>query len=297
MSKTEKHSKILIVDDVPSNVMTMAGILPDSYQLIVASNGPDALETAASEQPDLILLDIVMPEMDGYTVCERLKADNKTRRIPVVFVTGNTDPEQIVRGIEVGAFYYLTKPIDPKILLAIVRSALADTLHPYILQRGSLQPMDVLAFMDEGLFRIRTLEDALRLSCILSEMCPEPERSAIGLRELVVNAIEHGTLGITYEEKSRLNENDEWTLEVERRQALPEYMNKSVTVRFQQGENEIRFLIRDEGSGFDWQSYLEFDPRRIFDSHGRGIAIANKMGFDFIEYHGVGNEVLAVIHV
>lgn len=296
MTTTEKRPKILIVDDVPCNVATMAEVLPDHYQLIVATNGRDALETAVSEQPDLILLDVVMPEMDGYTVCERLKADKQTRRIPVVFVTGNTDPEHIIKGIEAGAFYYLTKPIDPKILLAIVKSALADTIHPYVPKQGFFQSMDALAFMAEGLFRIRTLEDALRLSYILSEMCPDPERSAIGLRELIINAIEHGTLGITYEEKTRLNENDEWALEVARRQALDEYSGKYVTVRFQRRKTEIQFLIRDEGAGFDWQAYLEFDPKRVFDSHGRGIAIAKKMGFDFLEYHGAGNEVLAVVH-
>ncbi|CAK0766014.1 Response regulator receiver protein [Gammaproteobacteria bacterium] len=296
MTKADKYPKILIVDDVPSNVTTVAEILSDNYQLIVATNGWDVLETAASERPDLILLNVIMPEMDSYTVCKKLKADKICGGIPIIFVTANTDPEHITRGIEVGAFYYLTKPIDSKILLAIVKSALMDTSHPYFPRNDFFRPWDVLAFMDEGIFRIRTLEDALRLSGMLSEICPEPERRAIGLRELIVNALEHGTLGITYEEKSHLNETGEWAFEVARRLALDEHRNKYVTVRFQRKDNQIQFLIKDEGAGFDWPSYVEFDPRHVFDSHGRGIALAKKIGFDFLEYHGTGNEVLAVVY-
>ncbi|MEI6415158.1 MAG: response regulator [Pseudomonadota bacterium] len=298
MTQTEKPSKILIVDDVPGNIKALAEILREKYQIILATNGRDALETTASEQPDLILLDVVMPEMDGYTVCEKLKANQETQKIPVVFVTSNTHPEQVIRGIEAGAFYYLTKPVDTKILLAVVKAALADRVHPYALQMATSQSViTALQFMEEGHFRIRTLEDALTLSRLLSEMCPDPEKSAIGLMELVINAIEHGSLGITYAEKTCLIKNDQWRDEVERRLASPECQDKYVIVRFQRKYHEIHFLIKDEGSGFDWRSYLVFDPSRAFDPNGRGIAMAKMTSFDRLEYHGVGNEVLAVVSV
>ncbi|CAK0781755.1 hypothetical protein CCP3SC15_970005 [Gammaproteobacteria bacterium] len=130
----------------------------------------------------------------------------------------------------------------------------------------------------------------------MSGICPNPENSYIGLRELLVNAIEHGSFGITYDEKSYLKKNDAWDAELKRRQSLPEYIGKYVTVHFKRNEDEIRFLIKDEGSGFNWRPYLEFDFTRAFDPNGRGIFMAKTLGFDFLEYHGIGNEVLAVIY-
>jgi anti-sigma regulatory factor (Ser/Thr protein kinase) len=120
------------------------------------------------------------------------------------------------------------------------------------------------------------------------------ERLAIGLIELFLNAVEHGNLGIGYKEKSVLNLNGTWDVEIERRMALPENASKVVEVEFQRVQKEIRFRIRDQGQGFDWESYLQFSPERAFDSHGRGIALARNLSFSRLEYQGSGNEVIAV---
>jgi anti-sigma regulatory factor (Ser/Thr protein kinase) len=102
-------------------------------------------------------------------------------------------------------------------------------------------------------------------------------------------------LGITYSEKTNLHENDRWDDEVERRMHLPENRDKRVAVHYENLDDEIRFLIIDEGNGFDWKPYLEIDPSRVFDTHGRGIAMAVKVSFDSIQYQNSGNEVLVTI--
>ena len=114
---------ILIVDDTPLNIGVISGALKDSYKTKVATNGEKALALAsAEEKPDLILLDIMMPGMDGYEVCSRLKSDPTTSEIPVIFLTGQTSAEDETRGFEVGAVDYVHKPFSPAVVKARVRS-------------------------------------------------------------------------------------------------------------------------------------------------------------------------------
>ncbi|MBF0155520.1 MAG: PAS domain S-box protein, partial [Magnetococcales bacterium] len=117
---------ILIVDDVPGNLDVLKDALEDEYIVRAATNGPLALQLAAMEpRPSLILLDIVMPVMDGYAVCRQLKDDNRTQGIPVIFVTAKSDGKDELEGLQVGAVDYITKPISPLIVKARVRLHLA----------------------------------------------------------------------------------------------------------------------------------------------------------------------------
>jgi serine phosphatase RsbU (regulator of sigma subunit) len=112
-------SRILVVDDTPANIKILADLLRKDYLLSVATSGADALEIAASEdRPDLVLLDIMMPEMDGYEVCQRLKADPKTQDVPVIFVTAMSEVDDETKGFSLGAVDYITKPIRPPIVKA-----------------------------------------------------------------------------------------------------------------------------------------------------------------------------------
>jgi putative two-component system response regulator len=121
-----ENSIILVVDDTPDNLTLMSGLLKDEYRVKVANSGERALKIAQSESPpDLILLDIMMPEMDGYEVCRRLKADDNTRHIPIIFLTAKTEVVDETLGFELGASDYITKPISPPIVLARVETHLA----------------------------------------------------------------------------------------------------------------------------------------------------------------------------
>jgi adenylate cyclase len=117
---------ILIVDDTPENVDVLAGILREHYQIRIALNGPKALKIAQSDSaPALILLDVMMPEMDGYEVCRQLQINERTRRIPVIFVTAKSEDEDEALGFGLGAVDYIAKPVRPAIVLARVRTQLA----------------------------------------------------------------------------------------------------------------------------------------------------------------------------
>jgi putative two-component system response regulator len=140
-------STVLVVDDTPDNLMLMSGLLKDYYKVKVANSGERALKIAQSDTPpDLILLDIMMPEMDGYEVCKRLKSDINTRNIPVIFLTAKTEVDDETHGFELGASDYVTKPISPPIVLARVKAHLAIKKVQDFLQ-------DKNAFMEDEINR------------------------------------------------------------------------------------------------------------------------------------------------
>jgi len=117
---------ILVVDDTPENIDVLVGILKPNYQLKVARGGKMAIKIAnIKPQPDLILLDIMMPEIDGYQTCERLKSDIATQNIPIIFITARISVENETRGLALGAVDYITKPINPAIVMQRVKTHLA----------------------------------------------------------------------------------------------------------------------------------------------------------------------------
>jgi len=133
---------VLIVDDTAENLTVMNGLLKDLYRTKVANSGERALKIAAEAPPDLVLLDIMMPGMDGYEVCRRLKADASTRSVPVIFLTAKDQVEDEQKGFEAGAVDYITKPISPPIVLARVLThltlkAAADFLRDKIAYQES----------------------------------------------------------------------------------------------------------------------------------------------------------------
>ncbi len=119
-----RKATILVVDDTPDNLALMSGVLKDRYVVKVATDGERALKLATSAEPDLVLLDIMMPGIDGYEVCRRLKADPATRHLPVIFLTAKIQVEDEQRGFEVGGVDYITKPISPPVVLARVQTHL-----------------------------------------------------------------------------------------------------------------------------------------------------------------------------
>lgn len=136
---------VLIVDDTPANIAVMAGLLKDQYATKVATNGEKALAIAQSDdKPDLILLDVVMPGLDGYEVCRRLKAAPATRDIPVIFLTARTEAEDEKKGFECGAVDYIHKPFSPPIVMARVETQLALRRALLQAQRAQKQADDLL---------------------------------------------------------------------------------------------------------------------------------------------------------
>jgi len=136
--KQEMNHRILIVEDTPANIQTLAAILKErGYQISVATNGTQALDVLARLQPDLILLDVMMPEMDGFETCRRIKASEHWRNIPVIFLTAKTETTDIVQGFELGAVDYVAKPFQAHELLARVNTHLTmDELRRSLAQKN-----------------------------------------------------------------------------------------------------------------------------------------------------------------
>ncbi|HYQ39172.1 MAG TPA: two-component system response regulator [Pseudomonas sp.] len=164
----QKKPTILMVDDNPNNLVLVNNLLKHDYRLKVANNGQTALRVAAgAEQPDLILLDIMMPELDGYEVCRRLKADERLRDIPVIFLTACSRIADERHGLELGAVDYITKPISPPIMLARIRTHLklkasADFLRSkseYLEQEVQRRTREVLAVQDATIEMMASLAE------------------------------------------------------------------------------------------------------------------------------------------
>jgi response regulator RpfG family c-di-GMP phosphodiesterase len=146
-----KHT-ILVVDDTPDNLALMIGLLKDDYKVKIAYNGERALKIARSASPpDLILLDVMMPDMDGYEVCRQIKLDPKTMNIPVVFISAKAEVEDERKGLEMGAIDYITKPISPPIVLARIKNHLAlKAMADFLRDQNDWDTAERLAFTLKG---------------------------------------------------------------------------------------------------------------------------------------------------
>ncbi len=132
----EIKEKILIVDDERININLLLDILKPDYRIIIAKNGLQAMERALSEHtPDLILLDIMMPDIDGYEVCKRLKENENTKEIPVIFITAMNDVKDEAKGLDLGAVDYITKPFHQAIVRARVKTHLKLKRKTDLLQK------------------------------------------------------------------------------------------------------------------------------------------------------------------
>jgi anti-sigma regulatory factor (Ser/Thr protein kinase) len=149
----------------------------------------------------------------------------------------------------------------------------------------------VMHLVEHARYRVRTLEEARCLAAALGAACTAPERAGMGIAELLVNAIEHGNLGITFEEKAELLSAGRWKKELDLRLALAENAGKCVEVGFWREGAELVVRVRDQGKGFDPMRFLSLDETRAFYPNGRGIALARQIAFASIQYVGCGNEV------
>jgi DNA-binding response OmpR family regulator len=282
---------ILIIDDEPNLVMLTRGILEDEgFQVWSASDGKEGQELLLSgkEQISAVVLDWTMPRMSGIELLRWIKTRHELEHIPVVMQTALSTPSHIREGIEAGAFYYLTKPTHREVLRTIVRAAVADYNHTRSLLQKIKESENPYRYLARGDFLFRTVEEGEYLALRLANASGNPE-SVIGLSELFINAVEHGNLGITYEEKTKLMEEGTWQQEVNRRLDLPEHRGKAVRVALSNVSDELLLVIEDEGGGFDYEQFLTLDEKRVFDNHGRGVAIAN-MSLS-LQYRGAGNRV------
>jgi CheY-like chemotaxis protein len=288
---------LLMVDDEPYNLFMMEEFLGGGHQLVTASNGLEAWQMLDLEPAryDAVILDRCMPVMDGMETLQRIRADARFRLMPVIMQTAANSPAEVAEGLAAGAWYYLAKPYDGAALVNIVKSALNDRASHLELERLDTDINDMLKMTMLTRYTFHSPGEARRLAVMLARFSPENAGLSMGLTELMLNAVEHGNLGISYAEKSEFLSLDTLPEELCRRLADPLLGSRRAMLEIAREDSCLRFTIRDEGAGFDWQNYLEFDPARAFDSHGRGIAIARQMAFDSLEYLGTGSAVTVTV--
>lgn len=290
--------RVLVVDDEQLNLFIIEEFLEqEEIELEMHSNPLDAWTSLMAESSDfsLVVLDRMMPELDGMELLRRMKREDRFADIPVIMQTAASSPDQVRQGLEAGAYYYLTKPYEPEALISIVRAALEDRRSRRTLRSRAAHLEDTQRLIRSVEYRFVTLEDVSSLVPVLAAMCPVPDVVAPGLSDLMVNAVEHGNLGVTYQEKSLLKWEGDWEAEIARRLALPQFNGRFASVRVERLIDRIIFTISDQGEGFEWQKFLSFDPERAFDPNGRGIAMARMMSFADLEYQGCGNVVVASV--
>jgi DNA-binding response OmpR family regulator len=286
---------VLIVDDEQALRSVLGKMLIDEgCRVLTAADGVEAqsILTANPEPISVVILDWLMPEMSGIDLLRWMKVQPRIEHIPVIMLTALDDPERIKEGIDAGAFYYLIKPFQKPLLQSILRAAVSDYHSTRQLLEKLKQCARPLAFMDEGTFRFRTLAEADQLAVMIASATPEPEHAMV-IAELLLNAVEHGNLGITYEDKGRLVAENTWNEEIDRRLALPANQKKYAIARMRREGSTLRVEIEDQGPGFDFESYMQINEVRMFDNHGRGIAIARSaLNMEFVQ---PGNRVIVTI--
>lgn len=289
---------LLIAEDEPvSREILLEDLSHAGYAVDAAEDGDQAWAflLANPERYSAILLDRMMPGIDGIEVLRRVKAEAPLKYIPVIMQSGLIQPEEVLEGLRGGAYYYLTKPFAAETLLAIVNTAVRDFRNTQAIRDEARKAARTLVHLERAEFTFRTPEEARDIATLLANACPDGEKVAMGLSELMLNAIEHGNLAITYDEKSRHIADGNLLEEIARRLAMPVWGERQARIEFERGEGEIRMLVRDQGAGFNWNEFLEMRPERAFDTHGRGIAMAKMLSFDSLEYRGAGNEVFVTV--
>ncbi len=288
---------VVCVDDEETNLeileihLKKSGV--DCKTIAYSEIGLDFIKQNA-EKIDVVILDIMMPGMDGIQVLKALKADPKTARIPVIMQTAMTGEQKTVEGIEAGAYYYVTKPYSNSVLISIVKSALKEKRETDGLKTEVFSLHNVIDNFCSCTFELKTFAEARRVANYLARFSADPNKYIVGLTALLVNAIEHGNLEMGFELKHKLLLENKFDDEVERRMANPAFAGRKVSVELNRKEAEgiYTVVIKDEGKGFNWQDYMDFDPTRMADPNGRGIAMANIMSPGAVEYWGKGNMVV-----
>lgn len=291
---------ILVVDDEPLNLDIIEEFLTGKgqpYTVETANDGIEAMEKLEADpnKYDTVLLDRMMPRMSGMEVLEKMSAHPELKYIPVILQTAKVSKEDILEGLKAGAYYYLTKPFTSEILHSVVNTAVKDRGYNKALLASLNVTKSSVKLLKNASFKFRSLDDVRSVSSLVACACDEPDKVAMGLSELMVNAIEHGNLHIGYEEKSELRKEDKWESEIASRLDLPENKDIYASIDVLNNSDKVTYTITDQGNGFDWDEFMEFDTTRVMDNHGRGIAMANQLYFSKLEYQGSGNIVTVMV--
>jgi len=294
--KPQHKRTVLVLDDDEINLMILTKNAQEAgYNVKSFSSGDGAYDYLLNNpnEVDIAILDKMMPGINGLDLLKRIKNIDAMRHMPVILQTGDVGVAQMREGLESGAYYYLTKPFHPEILTAILHSADNEcAMRKELLDQMATGQGQLVGLLREGEFILKTHVEARLLVATLSQAANYPEFVALGLMELLANAIEHGNLAIGYDRKRKCLLGNSWAQELAMRAGSAEYANRAVHVHVERTPAGLHAVISDEGKGFDWQQYMYNDdiPSRLDEPNGRGLAKAIIM-LDEVRYSDKGNEV------
>lgn len=258
----------------------------------------EAIHGAMDSDADLDVMIIgkafSQPELISYL--ETLRTDIQQARFRTVVQTRHQAAADRRRLIMSGASYLLIFPCETAVLYRVMRAALEDAAISDSIQTYVSSHQSGIGKIALGVFDFRTMDEAQKLASMIAMNYPSPEKVAIGIWELLCNAVEHGNLEIDFEQKALLLQSGRLAEEIRRRLHLPKYADRTARASFKYGRREIRLRITDQGPGFDYQKFLGNDPP-VNTPNGRGIFTAQQLCFDQVRYKGRGNIAEAIVRI
>lgn len=271
-------SVILIKDQLSSLSDLLNFFLDNNVSVSMATDINHAFSILAQEShyfQGIIIEDILLEKSQDFIL--QLKTHQSHAGLPII-IHGQLSVDDYIKG-----FPRINEKEDSSHILKILKDHLAM----------SKVARSDFGVMKKSVFEIKNLNQAQLLSIHLSSQFPNPEHISVGISELLLNAIEHGNLEISFDDKSELLKKGIWLEEVQKRLKDPAYSSRFATVVFERLEDRIKLTIEDQGKGFNWQSFEQFDPRRMLAAHGRGIMMARSFSFSSLTYNEKGNIVSA----
>ncbi|MCL2822744.1 MAG: response regulator [Polyangiaceae bacterium] len=285
--------KVLLIDDEALVRDELGGLLTDEgYELTTASDGESGLACFRSVAPDMVISDVRMPRRDGLSIAMAIRQEAPT--IPITVISGHGSEAMVLQALRAGVTDFIKKPVrldDLTNALRRMESALrlARTQGGELPPTATLQEQSWVYEIENDLSAVPRFVDVIMHRADLTA-CPRTTGElCIALRELIINAIEHGNLRLSYEEKSQALESGTLEKIIAERQLLPEFKNRTTSVRVQRRGSSITISIADQGRGFDWRKLPDpTDGSNLLADHGRGILLA-RMAVDELTYNDEGN--------
>ncbi len=294
-----KEPRILLIEPDELARNEILKFLTEKNYDVVCSLEPDAVLLDNKLKTDPVGLILISDDYDRDLLSESslvMGARKKLpQQIPVVVMTQIDSRKSPLELVVINWFHTIKKPCDTDILYSVTCAAISQFNHVRSLLNEIETRSSAIGLITSGTFEFKTVDQARNLTTMLSLACPGADGIVIGLNELLHNAVEHGNLEIGYNLKTELLETSRLYDEIQNRLEMEPYSQRVVKVSYMRNEDEIVFVIEDEGKGFNWKKYLTIDDERIRSNHGRGIALAKMMAFTELSYNDKGNRVTARI--
>ena len=285
MGNKSKQQNTLAINLSPDSLKSVeSAAINLNIKLVVCSSYDQHL--IESTDLDLIVLSL---NKDGLDQLVRLKRKSITEWIPVVLINDSEDTTIHEEALKKGAFDIYQASYSSRDLDSILTSGLNLSITFNKFNKNIAEHHQFFKYINSLDLQFKTIEEAHITAKSLSFLCEDSNKVAMGLSEIFINAIEHGNLGISYEDKTYHQENNTWKMEIESRLKMSQYREKVVSVTAARIGQIIEFTVTDEGLGFDFSQFIFKVPEDLNSSHGRGITMARMIAFDHLEYIHPGN--------